>query len=73
MEVILMNVGTFYVLYDTQARAFVQDSQPGRTDDVLVADQYPTLKEAKKERSYYKDEYKEFIKVMKITMTMSNT
>lgn len=70
MEVILMNVGTFFVLYDTQTKSFVQDSQFCRTNDILLADHYFSIEEAEKEKSYYYDEHRQHIKVMKITMSM---
>lgn len=66
-----MEVGTFYVLYQTEAQAFITDSQFGYTKDVLYADQYSSQEKAEKEKSYYDDEWKKLLKVMKVTLTAS--
>lgn len=71
MEVIVMEVGTFYVLYNTEAQAFIQDSQIGYTKDVLAADHYSSQEEAEKSKSYYDDEWKKLLQVIKVTLTAS--
>lgn len=71
MEVIEVTVGTFYVLYHKEYKAFLQDSQCGYTENVLSADQYDSLSEAKKQLSYYDTDCRVNITPMKITLVMS--